>query len=285
MKRLLSIAFVVLFAASCGDSSEPAAGGGIEPQKDWKFGIALWTFHDVDLPASLNLVDSAGLLYIEPNTFHKSGQSLGDTLLGRLSATGLAAMKKQIADRGLVCESVYVVGDSTLSSWVAQFEIAKALGASFVTTEPPVNMLSSIDSIAGVYGIKVAIHDHWKGVSAYWHPDSTLKALEGHPNFGVCADVGHFPKSGVDPVNAIKQFSGRLLAIHLKDIAAANDPTLKDVRAGKGIIDFPAIFNELKAQQFKGNIYIERDSIEPGGNLKSVRETITWYNDQLSRLR
>jgi len=57
----------------------------------------------------------------------------------------------------------------------------------------------SIDSLAGAYGIRVAIHGHWKGVSAYWHPDSTLKALEGHPDFGVCADLGHFPKAAWIP--------------------------------------------------------------------------------------
>jgi sugar phosphate isomerase/epimerase len=281
---IITLCFVLLVAGSCNEQDPATATSSTGNSHGWKFGIALWTFHDVDFPASLSLVDSAGLTLIEPNTFHRAGGALADTLVGNLSAPGLAGLKAMIAKRELVCESVYVAGDSTLASWVRQFEVARALGAAFVTTEPPTSMLNSIDSLAGAYGLKVAIHDHWKGVSEYWHPDSTLKALEGRKNFGVCADLGHFPKSGINPVDAVRKFRGKLLAIHLKDVAAYDNPTLKDVQAGKGVVDFPAIFKELKNQDFKGNIYIERDSIEPGGNLVSVKETLAWYNEQVKKL-
>lgn len=52
-------------------------------------------------------------------------------------------------------------------------------------------MWDPIDSLAGVYGMNVAIHEHWKGTSAYWYPDSVLDAQKDHPNFGACADLGH----------------------------------------------------------------------------------------------
>jgi hypothetical protein len=45
---------------------------------------------------------------------------------------------------------MYIVGDSTISSWVKQFDIAKQFGAKYVTTEPPLNMWDAIDSLAGV---------------------------------------------------------------------------------------------------------------------------------------
>ena len=292
MKHILIFFVFIISLISCTDqeqagtaNSDSTAVASVNPDEDWKFGIALWTFHDVNFPESLAKVDSAGLKYIEPNTFHSAGPDLKDTVVGKLSLAGLEKIKAMIAQKGLTCESVYVVGDSTIKSWVKQFEIARFLGAKFVTTEPPLDMWDSIDSLAGTFGIKVAIHEHWKGVSRYWNPDTTLMALKNHPNFDVCADLGHFPKSGIDPLEAVKKFDGHLIAIHLKDIAAFNNPALKDVRVGTGVVNFPAIFQELKRQNFKGPIYIERDSIEKPNNLASVRQTLKYYNEQVTQLK
>jgi L-ribulose-5-phosphate 3-epimerase len=265
------------------DSSNTASANN--PAKDWKFGVALWTFHTVNFPESLDKADSAGLLYIEANTFHKAGPALKDTLVGELSANGIEKLKALIIKKGLKIESIYVNGDSTLQSWKKQFDIAKEFGVKFVTTEPPLNMWDSIDSLAGAYGIKVAIHEHWKGMSHYWNPDTVLLAIKNHPNFGACADLGHWPKSGINPLEGIKKLSGHIIAIHLKDIAAFNDPKLRDVPAGTGVVDFPAIFAELKKQNFNGHIYIERDAEDLPSNLPSVINTVKYYNDQLSKLK
>lgn len=286
---IVFIVFAVAMLAACSDnktseSNITAQTTGASDPKDWKFGVALWTFHTVNFPESLDKVDSAGLKYIEPNTFHSAGPALKDSMILRLSPAGIDKLKSMIAKKGLICESIYIVGDSTVNSWKKQFDIAKRLGVQFVTTEPPLNMWNSIDSLAGAYGIKVAIHEHWKGVSHYWDPDTTLMALKGHPNFYVCADLGHWPKSGINPLDAVKKLSGHIIGIHLKDIAAYNDPTLKDVPVGTGVVDFPAIFAELKKQGFKGNIYIERDAEDQPSNLGSVIQTVKYYNEQIKKL-
>jgi len=295
MKKLSALLLpACLFLAACNNTSETAvttdsttssASSGIDASKDWKFGVALWTFHDANFPQALDKVDSAGLVYIEPNTFHSAGPDFKDSVIGKLSVAGIKKLKLLIEQKGLKAESLYIVGDSTINSWKKQFDLAKALGVEFVTTEPPLDMWDSIDSLAGAYGIKVAIHEHWKGVSHYWNTDTTLMALKDHPNFYVCADLGHWPKSGVNPLDAVKKLSGHILAVHFKDIATYNDPSLKDVVTGKGIVDFPAILTELKKQNFKGHIYIERDSIETGGNLHSVIEEKNYYDDVVSKLQ
>lgn len=279
-----------IFMAACNDETKTNTDADtvvstVDPVKDWKFGAALWTFHTVNFPESLNKVDSAGLKYIEPNTFHGAGPDLKDSMILQLSPAGIEKLKSMIAAKGLTCESIYIVGDSTIDSWKKQFDIAKQLGVEFVTTEPPLNMWNSIDSLAGTYGIKVAIHEHWKGVSHYWDTDTTLMALKGRPNFYVCADLGHWPKSGVNPLDAVKKLSGHIIGIHLKDIAAYNDPSLKDVPVGTGVVDFPAIFQELKKQGFKGHIYIERDAEDQPSNLPSVIQTVKYYNEQVNKLK
>ena len=89
----------------------------INPLKDWKFGVALWTFHDVNFPAALDKVDSAELVYIEPNTFHSAGPEFKDSTIGQLSMAGIDKLKAMIAAKNLKVESLYIVGDSTIASW------------------------------------------------------------------------------------------------------------------------------------------------------------------------
>ena len=83
-----------LLMTSCDDETKTSnesniAAAAIDPAKDWKFGAALWTFHTMNFPESLDKVDSAGLKYIEPNTFHKAGPDLKDSLILQLSPAGI----------------------------------------------------------------------------------------------------------------------------------------------------------------------------------------------------
>ncbi len=224
----------------------------------WKLGVALYTFHTVPLPGELANADSAGLIYVEGFSFGNAGPEFRDSTLGQLSPEGIEKVKALVNSYGLKMESIYLAGGRTIDAWDKQFRLAKQLNVKFVTAEPPLNMLDGIDSLAGNYGLKVAIHNHWKGMSQYWSPDTVLMALKNHPNFGVCADLGHWPKSGIDQVEALKKLQGHLISIHLKDIAAANNPKLLDVPVGTGMTDFPAVFKELERQKFE-RIYLYRE--------------------------
>ncbi len=295
-KTIAPLLSILLFFAACSNNATTAkentdstanavTTSSIDPAKDWKFGVAMWTFHTVSFIEGLSKADSAGLSYVEPNTFTKTGPDFKDSAILQLSPSGVEKLKTMIAGKGLKIETIYVVGDTTIQSWKKQFDIAKQLGVKYVTGEPPIAMWDGIDSLAGAAGIKMAIHEHWKGMSHYWNPDTVLLAMKNHPNFGVCADLGHWPKSGIDPVEAIKKLSGHILVVHLKDIAAANDPKLLDVPVGTGIVNFPAVFEELKKQNFNGYIYIERDATDLPSNLPSVIATVKYYKDQIGKLK
>ena len=285
MKKTINILICLALFYGASAQSSKSKHAAVNPSKDWKFGIALWTFHTMSFSQALDKVDSAGLKYIEPNNFTKTLPELKDSSLMQLSPAGISKLKALIEQRGLKCESVYLAGGNTVNAWKKQFEMARQFGVQFVTAEPPVDMWDSIDSLAGLYQLKVAIHEHWKGMSHYWNPDTTLLAMQGHPNFGVCADLGHWPKSGINPLDAVKKLSGHIIAIHLKDIAAYNNPKLVDVPVGTGVIDFPAIFRELKKQGFKGPIYIERDATDQPSNLPSVIQETKYYYEQVKKLK
>lgn len=282
IKNLFFPALVSCMFIGCG-SNESSADNQDQVATDsaytWNLGVALWTFHNVDFPTSLSMADSAGLKLIEPNTFHSAGKDLKDTLLGKLSPEGIEKLKSYVQQHGITVGSLYLGGGNTVDDWKKDFEKAKQFGVKFVTAEPPMKMWDVVDSLAGVYGMKVAIHEHWKGTSIYWHPDSVLAAIKDHKNFGACADLGHWPKSGINSLDAVKKLDGHIISVHLKDIAAMNDPKLVDVRVGTGIVPMPEIFAELKRQKFEGNIYIERDSIENPTNVPSVIAAVKYFNE------
>lgn len=282
--KISTLLIMLVLAACTGSKPNEAVVKESMVTDNWKLGVAFWTFHTFNLPEALAKIDSSGVDYIESVTFFNAGPALGDSLIGDLSPAGLAKVKEMVDSKGLRMESMYVGGDETIESWKKQFDVAKFFGVQYVTGEPPVDMWDDIDSLLGTYNLRMAIHEHWRGVSAYWHPDSVLAAIEGHPNFGACADLGHWPKSGVKPLDGVKRLEGHIMGIHLKDIAEYDNPNIQDVRVGTGVVDFPAIFAELKRQNFSGHIYIERDAETQPSNLPSVLETIEYYNDEIEKL-
>ncbi|HRH61449.1 MAG TPA: sugar phosphate isomerase/epimerase, partial [Chitinophagaceae bacterium] len=83
----------------------------------------------------------------------------------------------------------------------------------------------------------------------------------------------------------VKKLSGHIIGVHFKDIAAFNNPQLRDVPAGTGVVNFPAVLAELKKQNFKGYIYIERDAEDQPSNLPSVIQETKYYNDIIGKLK
>jgi len=253
--------------------------------QNWKLGVALYTFHSFSFDRQLTLADSAGIKYVEGFSFANAGSVFKDSMIMQLSPAGIEKIKEQLNNKKIRMTSIYLTGGNNKAEWEKQFRLAKQLNVVYVTAEPTVKMWDIVDSLAGVYKMKVAIHNHWKGVSDYWSPDSVLAALKGHHNFGACPDLGHWPKSGINPVQGLKKLQGHIIGIHLKDIAAFNNPAIKDVPIGKGAIDFPGVFRELKRQNYKGYFMIERDAEEKPSNLSSVIYEIKYFNNQVKALK
>lgn len=176
---------------------------GLTVEQNWKLGVALYSFHNFSFSDELAKADSVGLKYVEGFTFGKAGEELKDSTIMNLSPSGIAKLNLLIKKRGLTMESIYVIGGNTVDKWKKwkkEFNLAKQLNLKYITAEPPIKMLGLIDSLAGVFGIKVAIHNHWKEMNAYWNPDSLAAVLKNRPNLGACPDLGHYPKSGINPV-------------------------------------------------------------------------------------
>ena len=200
-----------------------------------------------------------------------------------MSADTRAKLKKLLQDKGIQIVAMGVIVPKDKAEWIKAFDLAKEFGLSYITAEPIKTQWDMVDSLAGAYGIKVAIHDHPKP-NVYWSPDSVLAATQGHPNIGSCADVGHWARNGVNPVDALKELQGHIFGVHLKDIVKFNDTEAADTVVAKGVIDFPAIFAELKRQNFNGMLSIEHES-NWYHSLPDVIATKNYYDEQIAKLK
>src|SRR5690606_27333938 len=154
----------------------------------------------------------------------------------------------------MVCYGVATGKDE--EEWKAIFEFARDLGIETITSEPKPEHLDLVDSLCNAYGVNLAIHNHPKP-SRYWDPAVVLEALEGRSErMGACADVGHWVRSGLEPVECLKQLEGKIISLHFKDLNEKSREA-HDVPWGTGISDVKGMLTELKRQNFKGVFSVE----------------------------
>lgn len=256
---LIGAAFATGLFASC-QSSQQKAEATQETAVPWKTGVALYSFNKFPFPQTLEKADSAGLKFVEGFSFHQLGSEFDNKTLLSLNDAEIEKLKKFIEGKGLAMRSIYVADAKTPEQWKHYFEMGKKVGLEFFVSEPRPDEWDLLDSLGQQYGIKTAIHQHAKGESYYWHPDSVLKAAEGRPFIGACADVGHYTRSGLDPVTCLKALENRLISLHLKDVAKAGEIKTDYVVIGQGVLDFKGIAKELKRQNFAGYVYIEQEA-------------------------
>jgi sugar phosphate isomerase/epimerase len=140
------------------------------------------------------------------------------------------------------------------------FIFAKKMGLRAVTTES-VDSIDTIEKLVKEYDVMVGFHDHPKrpGNPSYrmWDPNYVLSIVKDRdPRIGACADTGHWVRSNLKPIECLRILKGRIISSHLKDLDHMG-PGAHDMPYGEGVSDVPAILNELKAQNFTGNISIE----------------------------
>lgn len=171
------------------------------------------------------------------------------------------------------------------------FEAAKRLGIGVLVAEPEVHnkmeelgpVMDVVEKLAKEYNIKVAIHNHPGPNNFYWNPDTVLAAVQGRSSLlGACADVGHWVRSGLDPVECLKKLEGRVITLHFKDL---NERSAKahDVPWGTGASNAKGMLAELKRQNFKGAICVEYE-YNWDNSSPEISQSAQWFNATCTEL-
>ena len=138
-----------------------------------------------------------------------------------------------------------------------RFEFNKALGSPLIVIGPTVETLPLIERCVKEYNIRVAVHNHGPSDKHFPTPQSALDAIKGmDARVGLCMDIGHTTRSGVDVVAAAKQAGARLLDMHTKDVRQAGGKW-ENVAVGEGDIRIAALFRQLEKMGYAGCCNLE----------------------------
>jgi sugar phosphate isomerase/epimerase len=176
----------------------------------------------------------------------------------------VAKVKAKLAEHKITAVNYGVVGipkDEAAARKI--FDFAKKLNLYGVTTEST-DSIDTLDKLAKEYDVRVCFHDHPKQPKnpAYkiWNPAFVLEVCKDRdPRVGACADTGHWQTSGLKPVDCVKMLAGRVHSSHLKDRAEFGKGS-PDIIYGTGQGQIKEVLDELKAQNFVGNISIEYEN-------------------------
>ncbi len=291
-RNLILFSVMVLVLGACGSSQKKNNNNNQQQTdsntkdsltaNDWKLGVQAWTFHLNTLEVALKKMDSCNLTYLEGFP----GQEIGNGIEGKLdyhmSADKRKQVKQMLKDAGVKMVSYGVVNGTSPEDWEQLFKFAKAMGLKSIASEPPIDQIPTVSKLADKYKIEVAIHNH-ADPTPYWSPDSVLAAIDGASSrIGVCADIGHWLESGLDPVDCMKQLKGHIIEFHLKD-ENKKGKEAHDVPMGDGVINIPAILKEAKRQGFKGYMFIEHE-YHFKNNVPEVQKGVKYFLKERSEL-
>jgi sugar phosphate isomerase/epimerase len=99
------------------------------------------------------------------------------------------------------------------------FEMARALGASFITASTTLPVARKVVPFAEKHEMIVAMHGHSKidDPDEFATPESFAAALKMSKYFKVNLDIGHFVAGGFDPVAYLREHHADITNIHVKD--------------------------------------------------------------------
>ncbi len=254
-------------------------------KNSWKLSIQTWTFHKYSFLQSVEKADSLGVKFLEVYPGQKVGGDIQGAFSYTLDKDSRDKLKQFLEYRGIKVVALGVIDKDYYNKDNLEkfFEFAKYMGISFITAEPEWNDLDEFNRLAGKYKVKVALHCHPKPSSHYWHPDSTVAAMNGRQHIGAWPDIGHWARNGISIQEAMKKVEGKIWGLHLKDIKEFNNTAAEDTLLGQGVCDIPAVMKELKRQKFKGVVSIEYE-VNPVKNMSEMQQNVLYYLGQLGKL-
>jgi sugar phosphate isomerase/epimerase len=278
---LLAIVMLVsLFACDSKKQASELTGDTIAETVKWKTAMIAYTFRNFSFFEAVKKTRELGLHYIGGYP----GQAIGSGIEGNMDYTMDAEKREKILnflkEQDVKLIDFGVITPKTHSEWKQLFEFAKAMDIPTIVSEPQRDELAMVAQLCDEYSINLAIHNH-PAPSLYADPDTLVAAIAGlSTRIGACADVGHWIRSGLEPIASLKKLEGRLLELHFKD-ESENGKDAVEVVWGTGTANVKGMLEELHRQGFAGFLSIEYES-KPEDNMNEIAQSIEYYKQVLS---
>jgi inosose dehydratase len=253
-----------------------ATGSVADPWLGLKVGVASYSYSRLPLEAAIQGVRRVGVTYVSIKDSHLPLKS---------SAEERKAVVKKFRDAGITPLSCGVVGMNDDESQLRNaFEYARDASIPTIVCKPTHESLSVLDKLVKEFDIRLAIHNHGPEDKVWPSPLDVWEAIQKYDErIGVCVDVGHTSRCGVDPIRAIRTCSERLYDVHLKDLSR-RDENSQPVEVGRGVLDVRGMLRALLDIGYKYHVGLEyeKDMKDP---IPGVAESIGFIRGTLAGMR
>lgn len=288
MKSPAKAMFFALFVAALTIAPMCTAAGPGTPNAEklgWRVGCQAYSFNRFTFFEAVDKVASMGLGYIEAYPGQKLSPEKPDLKFDHdMSEETQAEVKAKLDAAGVKLVIYGVVGLPNDEAECRKiFEFAKVMGIETICSEPTEDAFDVIEKLCEEYGINVAIHNHPKP-SRYWNPDRVLDVCEGRSKrIGACADTGHWMRSGVDPLEALKKLEGRIISFHFKDLNEFGERSAHDVPWGTGKANVKALLEEVHRQGVKAVFSAEYEH-NWENSVPDIAQSVAYFDEVAAEL-
>jgi sugar phosphate isomerase/epimerase len=264
-------------AAAAGLAGGGSAGMAAEAAGDLKLGIATYSLREFQRGLAIRMIRRLNVSYASVKDVHLPFFAPREELVSGAREFEQAGIT--IAGGGVV----YMTKDDD-NDIRGYFEYARTCGMPLMAIGPTRETLKRIERFVKEYDIKVAIHNHGPEDKHFPTPESALQALDGmDPRMGVCIDVGHTARAGVNVVDAIRAAGPRLLDMHIKDMRNLRDGQ-SGCPVGDGAMPIVAMFQEMKRMKYAGCVNLEYE-VEGDDPLLGMAKSYSYMRGVLAGLK
>ncbi len=263
-------------AATPGLALSAAAGtgrrGDIAAPSGLRLGLASYSFRAFNLDETIAMTVRLGLKRLSVKSMHLPLESTPEQIRA-------AAVK--IRNAGLEPYAGGVIYMAQEAEVEQAFAYARAAGMEMIVGVPDHGLLPLVEKKVKQYDLKLAIHNHGPTDKVYPSPQSAYDLIRGlDRRIGLCLDVGHTQRCGIDPAEAAEKCFDRLLDVHIKDVTAANAEGAT-LEAGRGMVDLPKFLATLRRLGYSGTVSLEyeKDEKDP---LPGAAESIGYFRGILA---
>jgi sugar phosphate isomerase/epimerase len=266
--------------SSTAQAAAPDSGSrNADPWLGLKVGIASYTFSRFPLDETIRDIRKVGVRYVSIKEAHLPLKS---------TAEQRKEVTRKFRDAGLTplsCGNIRITDDE--SETRNTFEYARDAGIPTIVCSPTRKSLAFLDSMVKEFDIKIAIHNHGPEDKVWPSPYDVWEGVQNHDErIGLCIDVGHTARCGVDPSEAIRKCAPRLYDLHIKDLSDI-DVKSHPVEVGRGVLDVRKMLKTLVEIKYPYHVGLEyeKDMKDQLALQSGVAESIGYIRGVLSGLR
>ena len=278
-RDLFKIAGLGTIASACGRTfaqSETVKKSPTLRNPAYKLALASYTTRKLDLDKTIVIAKRLQLEAVSlKQDFH---------LPMDLPVEKQKAIAQKVRDSGLDFYACGVIYMKTADEVKNAFEFAKNVGIRLIVAVPGHELLDLTEQLVKEYDIAVAIHNHGPTDKLYPTPSSAYELIKNRDKrLGVCVDLGHTQRCGIDPSEEILKVADRLADFHFKDVTGSVAEATT-IEMGRGVVDIPKIIHTLEKIGYNKNAAFEFEK-DPEDPLPGLAETVGFFHGVIRGLQ